>query len=550
MQQPLSTRAHVRSAVVVLAIFLFIAEFLFITLRFRSQVLLEMPELAAWQRAFGYIGFFAKACVLAVLLYMFFRKQFVLAQARRLLKRFSGARFARIVPAQLLAYAVFLYFSQWVFEDTLESHQMPAWAAIGWLVSGSLVTVIWLLSMAPLAELKKYFLHEMVPLLLVLPITLAAGLLSLGSQSGWGALADKTFLVSAWMISLFGNDLLYMDATTKVLGLGDFAVSIAPQCSGYEGIGLITTFTALYLVMNRRELRFPLTLILFPVGAAFIWFLNCVRIAVLIAMGYYWSPAVAVGGFHSQAGWIAFILTSISLLWIVDHSQLLRKSAIPSKAARNVPSGGLGMAIATLVPLVALLAATLLTSAFASGFDYIYGVRVAVVGWALYKMWPQLELQLSAFRPRWDAAIAAVLVAVVWTWLLGTDADHNANFQAQLDAMATPWALLWLALRFVGAVITVPIAEELAFRAYLLCRLSGTQVQTSGPLPGRAMGIVISSIAFGALHNAWLAGTFAGLIYALVRLRSTHVGDAVLAHAGTNAILFVVAAYYGYWNLL
>lgn len=548
MHSPVLTKSRSRTAIAFLAILLFLSEFIFVTLRFQSQAFIDMPELVSWQRAFGYTGFFAKAVVLAILLYVFIRKQFVIALCHRLLAGFSPKRFGLFFCIQLPAYAVFLYFSQVVFHDTLKSHQMPVWAAIGWLLSGFLVFLLWLFSLATAAQLKRYFVHELGYWLLVIPITLAACLLSVVSQTGWGVLSEKAFWVAAWMLGLFGSDLLYVDAANQTLGLGNFLVLIAPQCSGYEGVGLITAFVALYLTMNRKELRFPLALILFPVGAVFIWFLNCARIALLVAMGYYWSPEVAVGGFHSQAGWITFILTSVSLLWVVDNSQLLRKSAVPIQVVQNPPSASHGAAIATLVPLVVLLATTLLTSAFSSGFDYIYGLRVVLVALALYKIWPQLNL--PRFRPRWDGVLAAILVAVVWTWLLGTDADLNTNFQAQLDAMPGHWAWVWLAVRFIGAVITVPIAEELAFRAYLLCRLSKTEVHTSGPLPVSVIGIVVSSIAFGALHNAWLAGTFAGLVYAWVRLRSSHIGDAILAHAGTNAILFAIAICFGYWNLL
>jgi len=42
------------------------------------------------------------------------------------------------------------------------------------------------------------------------------------------------------------------------------------------------------------------------------------------------------------------------------------------------------------------------------------------------------------------------------------------------------------------------------------------------------------------LHgDRWLAGTLAGLIYAFAFLRRGRIGDAVIAHATTNALLAV-----------
>ncbi|MGB3622163.1 MAG: CPBP family glutamic-type intramembrane protease, partial [Ketobacter sp.] len=59
-----------------------------------------------------------------------------------------------------------------------------------------------------------------------------------------------------------------------------------------------------------------------------------------------------------------------------------------------------------------------------------------------------------------------------------------------------------------------------------------------------------SSLAFGALHGAWIAGTVAGVVYALVRIRTRHVGDAILAHAITNGLLCAYAAMTGEWSVL
>ena len=71
---------------------------------------------------------------------------------------------------------------------------------------------------------------------------------------------------------------------------------------------------------------------------------------------------------------------------------------------------------------------------------------------------------------------------------------------------------MWpVALRLIGAVITVPIAEELAFRGFLLRRLAGPDFES---VPWRNiswMPLVISSLAFGILHGErWLAGAIAG----------------------------------------
>ena len=116
--------------------------------------------------------------------------------------------------------------------------------------------------------------------------------------------------------------------------------------------------------------------------------------------------------------------------------------------------------------------------------------------------------------------------------------------------MSPLWMGVWLLCRFIGSALIIPIAEELAFRGYMYSTLAKTEVKTRGKLPVVIVAALISSLAFGLLHGAWLAGTLAGLVYMAVRLRSDHMGDAILAHAGTNGLLIIYASITGEWSVL
>ena len=82
-----------------------------------------------------------------------------------------------------------------------------------------------------------------------------------------------------------------------------------------------------------------------------------------------------------------------------------------------------------------------------------------------------------------------------------------------LASLGAGWGTVWLVFRIVGSVVTVPIAEELAFRGYLTRRLITSEFQDV-PL-GRFtwVSFLLSSVLFGALHSRWLAGTLAGMLY-------------------------------------
>ena len=106
------------------------------------------------------------------------------------------------------------------------------------------------------------------------------------------------------------------------MGTGAFHVEVAPECSGYEGIGLIWVFLSAYLWFFRRTLRFPQALWLLPVGTVVIWLANVARIVALVAVGAWVSPAVALGGFHSQAGWLAFNAVALGLVAVSRRARV------------------------------------------------------------------------------------------------------------------------------------------------------------------------------------------------------------------------------------
>ena len=85
-----------------------------------------------------------------------------------------------------------------------------------------------------------------------------------------------------------------------------FRVFIAPECSGLEGVGLMLAFGITLLWLFREECRFPQSLILLPAGVVLLFLLNSVRIAALVLIGNAGARQIAVGGFHSQAGWMLF----------------------------------------------------------------------------------------------------------------------------------------------------------------------------------------------------------------------------------------------------
>jgi exosortase E/protease (VPEID-CTERM system) len=451
-------------------------------------------------------------------------------------------KYQRYLVAQLASFALFVWCTSVIFEPGVGVSTIPDVLVVTWLVTLITTAVLWILALAPIYYWLKLLSTEREIFAYALVAGISTWWLTLKTQALWTPLSNMTFQVSAGLLNLLYEDIV-VDAATKQLGVKDFVVNIAPQCSGYEGIALITMFTGFYLSIFRRDFRFPQALLLLPIGIVTIWLFNNLRIALLIAIGASFSPAVAVGGFHSQAGWISFILVSASTLMLAYRIPFFsgaRKSRAVAQQRINLP-------MATLIPFIVLLAATILTSALSAGFDWLYPLRVLAVAAAIGVGWRIYGLTMSNVGI--EAWVAGAMVFVVWIILVPVDPAANDTFVTQLQSGSTTAAVAWLLFRMLGAVITVPIAEELLFRGYLMSRLARQEVILGGRIQFSWIPFIASSLMFGLLHSNWIAGITAGLIYGLVRYRSKGIENAIVAHGFTNLLLTVYVLSTGSWSL-
>ncbi len=127
--------------------------------------------------------------------------------------------------------------------------------------------------------------------------------------------------------------------------------------------------------------------------------------------------------------------------------------------------------------------------------------------------------------------------------------DSNALEAWQQEWLTLPRhvRVLWVLLRTVGSVLVVPVAEELAFRGYLLRRLVSRDFLSVSPGHFSPWALVVSSVLFGAMHQDWIAGTAAGLLFGIVQVRGKSVAPAILAHVVSNATIAVLVALGAWW---
>jgi exosortase E/protease (VPEID-CTERM system) len=369
-------------------------------------------------------------------------------------------------------------------------------------------------------------------------------------QSLWRPTARLTFRLVQFILRPLVPGLIVQPEKLQIAG-PHFGVTIADTCSGLEGIGLLLIFSIVWLIVFRDELRFPHVLALVPAAAVILFLTNGVRIAALLLIGNAGAPEVAAGGFHSQAGWIAFSLVSIGLVaatrhigWVTVRAHVAAAQVAPMSLPMPVPAAENPVA-PFLLPFLGILAAGMLSRAVSGSFEWLYALRLAAAAlllWVFRRPYRSLNWHFG-----WLGPAAGALIFVFWiAW------DHAAPAPMPPALASAPFALTtgWIALRVLGAVITVPIAEELAFRGYLLRRFVSADFEA---VPFKAFtwfALAASSLLFGLMHGGqWPAGVAAGVAYGLAAAWRGRIGDAVAAHATSNALLAAYVLIFGQWQL-
>ena len=516
-----------------------IGQLLYLTIRFDSQALDNAAS--PWLRVVAWSPQYLRLAITVAVV-------FLLLHARRVSNgtlpqrptMSAGARFG-CVAVHFSALYVFVQISSRIFGSAVSPTGAPWWVT-AWFLVGATVLVSWTLAFLgkwPAASSERA------------NRVLAAGAVGLGvlawlgsylSEALWRTFAGYTFSIAAAVLRLIYDDVVSRPERL-VLGTRGFRVNIAPTCSGLEGVGLLLGFRGIYLWLFRRELRFPAALVLLPVGAISIWLLNALRIVVLIVIGSSGWREIALGGFHSQAGWLTFNAVALGFVAVVNRSGWFAKSL---EEARTRPAHD--STAPYLAPFVVVLATAMVTGAFSSGIDWLYPLRVVAGAWVLWtfrRQYTHLGWSLS-----WRAVAIGIVTFGSWLLLVPAGPTARDGWPAALEAAPIHWAAAWLLFRIVGYTIVVPLAEELAFRAYLTRRLIGPEVERLPLGVFTWWSFAISSVLFGLLHGSyWIAGTVAGMSFALALYQRRALGDAVVAHATANGLLSIYVLVTGRWSV-
>lgn len=186
-------------------------------------------------------------------------------------------------------------------------------------------------------------------------------------------------------------------------------------------------------------------------------------------------------------------------------------------------------------------------------FLLLYPIKIACVFVALIMYGPRYsEIRLRDVSRLSHTALSlstGIIVFVLWVnmdWPFATFGSPQSYDPTVIGNDLTRKFII--ISRVMGAVVVVPVMEEIFWRSFFLRYFISTDF-TNVPLGYFTWGSFLSvTVLFGLEHNLFLAGIMAGAAYNVLFYYTRSVAQCILAHAVTNLALGVYVLNTGLWK--
>lgn len=205
-----------------------------------------------------------------------------------------------------------------------------------------------------------------------------------------------------------------------------------------------------------------------------------------------------------------------------------------------------------IIPYAIFIGFSLIGSQIENGVYFIYPIKTAAVAIVLF-IYRKDYIELYQGIAIKSIFIALVVGAVVFiTWIL-PEGLYPTLGESQFDPFIfsnKSWIIFLIFFRLIGAVLVVPIFEELFWRSFLI-RWIIDQDFKKIPIGRFAwLSFILVTVFFGLEHHRWLVGLAAGAIYNGLLYKQKNLWACIIAHAVTNlalGIYVITTQQWGYW---
>jgi len=173
---------------------------------------------------------------------------------------------------------------------------------------------------------------------------------------------------------------------------------------------------------------------------------------------------------------------------------------------------------------------------------FVYPLKTLIVAgvlWVFHNRYEELKPSFSLL----DVAVGLVAIAI---WILLD--PHYPKMGAKSDIFNPTGHMVFIFFRVTGAVLVVPLMEELFWRGFLIRWLVNEDFKKVAVGVFSKSSFVITVALFGIEHREWLAGLVCGVLYNWLYYRRKSVFACVVAHATSNAVLAAWVLARGDWK--
>lgn len=215
---------------------------------------------------------------------------------------------------------------------------------------------------------------------------------------------------------------------------------------------------------------------------------------------------------------------------------------------------------ARIAPFVVWVVLTSLEGMFGeASYYWVYALKSVIGAWMVWAIWP--AVQEMRWRVSWEAIVVGVLVFFLWVGMEGhypplnkilswdTSGEKSSHWNVfEFFGERSVWAWVFICLRIAATAIIVPPLEEILYRSFLYRWLIREKFEEVPVGQWDRRSFLITGIIFGVVHGDWwLPGILCGFLYQGLVVRRKSLGDAMVAHGITNALLGVYVVYKDAW---
>lgn len=182
-------------------------------------------------------------------------------------------------------------------------------------------------------ECIKYFLKKYRKgIILFVVLSIAFFFIMLLIQNLWTLFSGVVTKILFYVFSMFFDDVTYRPNTISLtmnggggplLGINNFKAIVGKPCSGIDSFLLFTSLYALIVMLDYKRLKKIPSIVAFTIGIIGMFLINVMRIFLLFIIGAFIDRDFAIGMFHSNIGWILFIIYFF-IFWSIASKYLYK----------------------------------------------------------------------------------------------------------------------------------------------------------------------------------------------------------------------------------